>query len=96
MNKPQPKTFNTTGVCIPAEHYMLPVLPRIPDIGDMIEGKFYFVLHAPRQSGKTTFLDCMTDQINSSKNYYPLNCDLSPLRSIADEKEAIEMIVDQL
>jgi predicted AAA+ superfamily ATPase len=69
MDKPLQKTFNTTGVCIPSEHYMLPVLPRIPDVGDMIDGKFYFILHAPRQSGKTTFLQTLTEEINIVGRY---------------------------
>ncbi|MDR1080453.1 MAG: hypothetical protein LBQ79_05735, partial [Deltaproteobacteria bacterium] len=48
------KFFNTEGVCRPEEHYMIPALPRLPDVSDLIEKKRYFVIHAPRQSGKTT------------------------------------------
>ena len=59
------KKFNTTGPCVPEKHYMLPVMPRLPDAGDMIKGEFYFILRAPRQSGKTTMLDVLTDKINS-------------------------------
>ena len=94
MRQPHPKIFNISGVCVPSEHYMLPVLPRIPDIGDMIEGKFYFVLHAPRQSGKTTFLEALTDKINCEGNYYAFNCSLTALRGISDRSEAINAIAD--
>jgi predicted AAA+ superfamily ATPase len=77
-----PKHFNTTGPCVPEEHYMLPVLPRLPAVEDMIEGKSYFILHAPRQSGKTTFINCLTDKINNSGEMYALNCSLATLRPI--------------
>lgn len=94
MDQPQPKIFNTAGVCVPSEHYMLPVLPRIPDFDDMIKGKFYFILHAPRQSGKTTCLQALTAKINSDGLYYALNCSLASLRGIQDKKEAIDTIAD--
>jgi hypothetical protein len=42
---------------------MLPVLERQPGLDEMIEGKYYFILHAPRQSGKTTLLQFYTNQI---------------------------------
>jgi hypothetical protein len=73
---------------------MLPVLPRIPDVTDMIEGEYYFILHAPRQSGKTTFIEALTDKINLECNYYALYCDLSPLRGTIDIDKAVEEIVD--
>ncbi|MDR1052111.1 MAG: ATP-binding protein, partial [Deltaproteobacteria bacterium] len=56
------KIFNTAGPCNILEHYMLPVLPRLPDVSEMIEAKEYFILHAPRQSGKTTYLRFLTDK----------------------------------
>jgi hypothetical protein len=93
MTKSQPKTFNTTGVCIPAKHYMLPVLPRIPDIADMIEDDCYFILHAPRQSGKTTFLKALTDKINFDGFYYALYCSLEVSQDATDVETAIEDIV---
>jgi hypothetical protein len=96
MDKPQPKTFNTSGICKPAEHYMLPVLPRIPDAVKMIEGKFCFVIHAPRQSGKTTFLTTLADQINSDGKYYAIWCSLASLRPIIDLNEAMRSVVSQI
>lgn len=49
-----PRFFNTAGPCNPADHYTLPPERRLPDLRDLIERKLYFVVHAPRQSGKTT------------------------------------------
>jgi hypothetical protein len=51
---PQPlKTFNTAGPRNPQKPYMLPAGGRLPDIDDLISGEEYFILYAPRQSGKT-------------------------------------------
>ena len=51
-----PRWFNVAGPCNEADHYMLPVMRRLPRIRRLIERKSYFVLHAPRQVGKTTAL----------------------------------------
>lgn len=50
------KYFNTAGPCVPERHYMLPPEPRLPEAGRLIERGMYFVVHAPRQTGKTTTL----------------------------------------
>jgi hypothetical protein len=96
MSQPAIKTFNTTGPCVPSEHYMLPVLTRQSDVDKMIEGKYYFILHAPRQSGKTTFLEAQTDKINSEGKYYALNCSLMALRGEQDETIAMSKFVARL
>ncbi|MSP54987.1 MAG: ATP-binding protein [Myxococcales bacterium] len=49
-----PRTFNTTGPCDGARHYMLPAEARLPDLVPWVEEQLYFVLHAARQTGKTT------------------------------------------
>ena len=48
------KTFNVAGPCFPAKHYMLPALDRMPEIRRLVEQEMYLVVHAPRQTGKTT------------------------------------------
>jgi ketosteroid isomerase-like protein len=49
-----PRFFNTTGPCRPERHYMLPPEARLPELAELVEREQYFVLHAPRQTGKTT------------------------------------------
>ncbi|MDR0549294.1 MAG: AAA-like domain-containing protein [Deltaproteobacteria bacterium] len=90
------KTFNTTGPCVPCEHYMLPVLPRLPLVDDMIAGKFYFVIHAPRQSGKTTFLHELVNNINSKGLYYSFCCSLEINDRIKDINSAIDNIITSI
>jgi hypothetical protein len=86
--------FNTNGTCDPSEHYMLPALPRIGGVDGLIEKKLYFVLHAPRQSGKTTYLKALRDKINGDGKYYALYCSLEALDDVTDVETALASIVD--
>ena len=62
----------------------------------MINNKNYFILHAPRQSVKTTFLKALTDKINKDGQRYALICFLTTLSGINDEEKALIMIVSQI
>ena len=59
--------FNTTGPCIPDMHYMLPPKDRLvgAKLNRYIRDMLYWVLHAPRQVGKTTFLKSWVREINA-------------------------------
>jgi hypothetical protein len=46
--------FNTAGPCEPIRHYMLPAQRRLPELGALVHRDQYFVVHAARQTGKTT------------------------------------------
>ena len=63
--------FNTAGPNIPEDHYTLPPLSRfdLAEVERLIARKRYFVLHAPRQSGKTTALLALRDRLNSAGTY---------------------------
>ena len=58
--------FNTTGPVVAADHYCVPPLERIDlnEILSLIADKRYFVLHAPRQTGKTSALLALRDLLN--------------------------------
>ena len=58
-------TFNTAGPCDPRRHYMLPPEPRVPGALYLIDLDEYFVVHAPRQTGKTTTLAALARDINA-------------------------------
>ena len=49
-----PKWFNTAGLCFPDKHYMVDPVTRLKEVEELISKEFYFTLHAPRQTGKTT------------------------------------------
>ncbi|MCS6814518.1 MAG: ATP-binding protein, partial [Cyanobacteria bacterium] len=47
-----PRWFNTAGPCRADIHYMLPPTSRLPQLERLIAQETYFVIHAPRQTGK--------------------------------------------
>jgi hypothetical protein len=57
--------FNTAGPCIPELHYMLPPEPRLPEARPLIARGMYFVVHAPRQTGKTTTLRSLAQELTA-------------------------------
>jgi len=48
------KTFCTTGPIIESDNYFIPKRLDRAVLDQYITQKHYFLLHAPRQSGKTT------------------------------------------
>ena len=76
--------FNTAGPCIPAEHYMLPALDRLPEIRRLVAQRRYFVIHAPRQTGKTTALMALVREINAKGDMVALYCTLETLQNAKD------------
>ena len=63
--------FNTAGPIRPEDHYHVPPLARLDpeELLRLIRQKMYFVLHAPRQTGKTTALLALRDELNSGGRY---------------------------
>ena len=62
--------FNTTGPIVPADHYYVPPLERLRlgHVLTLVRDKRYFVLHAPRQTGKTTTLLALRDLLNRGEH----------------------------
>jgi AAA+ ATPase superfamily predicted ATPase len=87
------KTFNVTGPCHPKRHYMLPTQERVQGLLQLIDGEQYFVIHAARQSGKTTLLLELARQLNEMGHYYALYCSLESVENIAEAKEGIPAII---
>ena len=67
-----PRHFNTAGPCEPDRHYLVPPLPRFPEARDLIDQQAYFVLHAPRQTGKTTTLRALAKALTEEGRYAAL------------------------
>ena len=61
--------FNVAGPVRPDEHYAIQPLSRVEvdDLLDLVRMKQYFVLHAPRQTGKTSALIALRDLLNSGE-----------------------------
>ena len=65
------RKFNTEGPVVAADHYFLPPLRRVNlgEVPELVRDKRYFVLHAPRQTGKTSLLlgPCVTCSTAASR-----------------------------
>jgi type II secretory pathway predicted ATPase ExeA len=61
--------FNTAGPCILEDHYMLSPTARLPRVERLVRQKSYFVIHAPRQIGKTTAITGLAKQLTASGKY---------------------------
>ncbi len=73
--------FNTSGVCRPDDHYMLPAEPRVTGLRRLIDEKLYFVVHAPRQVGKSTSLRALAESLTAEGRYTALltSCEVGQL-----------------
>ena len=63
--------FNTAGPVKPERHYCIPPLERL-NLNEMlalVRDEKYFVLHAPRQTGKTSALLALRDLLNAGSDY---------------------------
>ena len=81
--------FNTEGPVRPDMHYGIPPLSRM-DVGELlglIRAERYFVLHAPRQTGKTSALIALRDLLNSGEvgNYRCVNVNVEPAQVVRDD-----------
>lgn len=86
--------FNIAGPCISSDHYMINASERLgSETRELINKKQYFVIHAARQTGKTTLLKEINRQLNAEGNCHSLYCSLEVLQDIAEAKEGIPAIV---
>ena len=65
------RKFNRTGPVFADRHYCIPPLNRVnlDEILELIAEMEYFVLHAPRQTGKTSVLLALQDRLNAEGEY---------------------------
>ena len=84
--------FNIAGPCNAKDHYIVSILGRNRAIMPLIEQKQYFVIHAARQSGKTTLVKTLVNQINADVKYYALYCSLEAASSFTEAKEGIKQL----
>ncbi|MCP4692813.1 MAG: ATP-binding protein, partial [Desulfobacterales bacterium] len=88
--------FNVAGPCVPGEHYMLPARERCQGIPELIDRKQYFVIHAARQSGKTTLLQELAEQIEGERRYHALYCSLETIEEIPEPERGVPAIMASL
>ncbi|MDR0756871.1 MAG: AAA-like domain-containing protein [Tannerella sp.] len=72
---------------------MIDAATRLHGVEQLIDMKQYFVIHAARQSGKTTYLKDLTGRLNAAGEYYALYCSLESVQGVIDPKEGIPQFV---
>ncbi len=91
--------FNTAGPVQCDRHYCLPPLERfnLSDILSLIEQQKYFVLHAPRQTGKTSALLALMEYLNQRDEYTCLyfNVEVGQYAR-EDVRQGLESILNEL
>ena len=88
-----PKFFNTAGPIQPDIHYNVDSLKRIEldEILMLIRQRKYFVLHAPRQTGKTSCLLALRDYLNRQGQYICVYANVEAGQAARnDVKEVVE------
>jgi hypothetical protein len=89
------RSFNTTGPCFEDEHYMLPPERRLGAVLELIARNKYFVLHAGRQTGKTTSLMWLENHL-PTVGKRALWLDLETARDQPDPAKAFALVFDRL
>ncbi|MBK8804197.1 MAG: PD-(D/E)XK nuclease domain-containing protein [Fibrobacteres bacterium] len=90
--------FNTTGPCNPLRHYFLAPQTRLrgSNLERYIRDEMYWVLHAPRQTGKTTFLQTWMRQINASGEAIACYVSVEVCQGMPEVEKAIPLVWQSL
>jgi len=90
------KTFNTAGPCDPARHYMLPPEARLGKVAQLIDEAGYFVIHAPRQCGKTTSFRALAERLSREGKYTALWVSCEMAQAATDAERGVEAVVQEI
>jgi hypothetical protein len=90
------KLFNVAGPCNYNDHYMVPMVERHVEAEELIEQKQYFVIHAPRQTGKTTLVQELVHKLKKEEQYYVLYCSLETVEVFTEPETGIPEIFNNL
>ncbi|NUN67288.1 AAA family ATPase (plasmid) [Pseudanabaena biceps] len=87
------KWFNTAGPCQADIHYMLSATDRLPEIVNLIAQRNYFVIHAPRQVGKTTAMLALAQELTASGQYTAVMLSFEVGAVFSDEPDLAEKAI---
>jgi len=93
------KHFNTSGPINRQNHYHIDPLLRIDlkEIQFLIDNQKYFVLHAPRQTGKTSYLLALMDYLNLQGKYKCLYVNIENAQAARENvKEGMREILNAM
>jgi hypothetical protein len=72
---------------------MIPAEQRLPEARPLVEQGHYFVVHAPRQTGKTTALLALTRDLSAAGGRVALYLSCGSAAAVGDDYAAAELIV---
>jgi len=72
---------------------MLPPAERLPDVMPLIEQQAYFVLHAPRQTGKTTAMLALAQALTAASTYTAVLLTMEVGAAFNDDPGAAELAI---
>jgi hypothetical protein len=76
---------------------MVPALSRLPEVPGLVSQEAYFVVHAPRQTGKTTTLTALAEELTAGGQYAALLFSCETGRAWGDDiGEASRSILDRI
>ena len=84
---------------VPERHYCIPPLSRVDleEVLELVEDMRYFVLHAPRQTGKTSTLLALADKLNASGECSCLYVNFEPGQTAREDvHRAMRVILGQI
>jgi hypothetical protein len=76
---------------VPKLHYMVPPEPRLPEARELIQEGQYFVVHAPRQTGKTTTLTALAQDLTAEGGRVALLVSCERAKVAGDDYAAAEL-----
>jgi hypothetical protein len=85
------KFFNTAGACVPEKHYMIAL--DFSNFKKFIDMERYFLLHAPRQTGKTTLMLQLMELLNLEGKYIALYVNVEAAQPLRNQVEAVNKVI---
>ena len=86
------KWFNIGGPCNPADNYVLSAMDRLPEVAALVRKRQYFVVHAPRQCGKTTAFLSFANETNAKGEAVAMYCSLETVQGFPKAADGIPMV----
>ncbi len=91
------KFFTTAGPVKPKNHYYVADRLHEAEVLQLIEQQKYFILHAPRQSGKTTAILQLVKQLNEQGTFKALYVNVEPAQiARSNVVMGMEIILEEL
>ena len=87
--------FNTAGPIKPDMHYYVPMEERwdFEQVQDLIRQEKYFILHAPRQTGKTSSILSLVDFLNQQGAYEAVYADIEAAQAAREDVDAAMLAI---